>query len=122
MTRAPSYSSAGTRGIMRAAGDVAGYFAYRRAKTKGVTRMQCSDLREIADSCLSDDLMIKNDNEALEHLELCDDCLREVVDRRNLRAMLRTAVMREPASQMSDEFAARLRARLRIVPSLWSPI
>lgn len=75
--------------------------------------MQCSDLREIADSWLSDDSMVTSNHEALEHLELCDDCLREIVDRRNLRAMLRTAIMEAPASQMNDEFASRLRARLR---------
>lgn len=79
--------------------------------------MQCRDLREIADSCLSDDSVMTSNNEALEHLELCDDCLREIADRWNLRSMLRTAVMQAPASQMSDEFAARLRARLRAVPS-----
>jgi len=83
--------------------------------------MECNDLREIADSCLSDDSLIKSTPEALEHLELCDDCLREITDRRNLRALLRTAVMQAPASQMSDEFAARLRARLRAGSSLRSP-
>ena len=83
--------------------------------------MECNDLREIADSCLSDDSLIKSTPEALEHLELCDDCLREITDRRNLRALLRTAVMQAPASQMSDEFAARLRARLRVGSSLQSP-
>lgn len=76
--------------------------------------MQCSDLREIADSCLSDDSMITNNQTALEHLEHCDDCLREIVDRRNLRATLRTAVMQAPSAQISEEFAARLRARLRL--------
>lgn len=79
--------------------------------------MQCSDLREIADSWLSDDSMVTSNHEALVHLELCDDCLREIVDRRNLRAMLRTAVMDAPASQINDEFASRLRARLRAVSS-----
>jgi hypothetical protein len=80
--------------------------------------MQCSDLREIADSYLIEDSLITSNNEALEHLELCDNCLREIADRENLRAILRTAVMQAPASQMSDEFAARMRARLRVVPSL----
>lgn len=79
--------------------------------------MQCSDLREIADLWLSDDSMVISNHEALEHLELCDDCLREIVDRRNLRAMLRTAIMDAPASQMNDEFASRLRARLRTASS-----
>jgi uncharacterized protein YPO0396 len=79
--------------------------------------MQCSDLREIADTWLSDDSLMTCKQEALEHLELCDDCLREIVDLRNLRAMLRTAVMEAPDSQMNEEFAARLRARLRAVSS-----
>ncbi len=81
--------------------------------------MQCSDLREFADSCLGDDSLTKSNHEALEHLELCGDCLREITDRRNMRAMLRTAVLQAPASHLSDEFAARLRARLRVVASLW---
>lgn len=79
--------------------------------------MRCSDLREIADSWLSDDSMVTSNHEALGHLELCDDCLREIVDRRNLRAMLRTAIIDAPASQMNEEFASRLRARLRTVSS-----
>ena len=76
--------------------------------------MRCSELRETADSYLSDGSMLTCNDEVLEHLELCDDCLRELTDRQNVRAMLRAAVMQVPASQMSDEFAARLRARLRI--------
>ena len=79
--------------------------------------MRCRDLREIADLWLSDDSLTTCNREALEHLELCDDCLREIVDRRNLRAMLRTVIMDAPASQMNDEFASRLRARLRTVSS-----
>lgn len=81
--------------------------------------MHCSELREIADSYLSDGSMPTCDDEVLAHLELCDDCLRELAERENLRAMLRTAVMQVPASQMSDEFAARLRARLRITSAFW---
>lgn len=61
--------------------------------------------------------MVTSNHQALEHLELCDDCLREIVDRRNLRAMLRAAIMDAPASQMNEEFASRLRARLRSVSS-----
>lgn len=80
--------------------------------------MQCSNLREIADSWLSDDSVMTTNHEALEHLEHCDDCLGEIVDRRNLRATLRTAVMQAPAAQMSEEFATRLRARLRLESSL----
>jgi hypothetical protein len=79
--------------------------------------MQCGDLREMADSWLSDDSLFTSNHVALEHLEICDACLREIVDRRNLRAMLRTAIMEAPASQMDDEFASRLRARLRAVTS-----
>jgi hypothetical protein len=79
--------------------------------------MRCSDLREIADSWISDDSLITSNHEALGHLECCDNCLREIVERRNLRIMLRTAIMEAPASQMDEEFASRLRARLRAVSS-----
>ena len=86
-----------------------------------VISMECSELRDIADSCLSDDSIMKRNNEALKHLELCDDCLREITDQWNLRVTLHTAVMQAPASQMSDEFAVRLRARLRLASSLRFP-
>jgi hypothetical protein len=79
--------------------------------------MRCSDLCDLADSWLSDDSSITSNREALEHLEHCDDCLRAIVDRRNLRAMLRTAIMDAPASQIDDDFASHLRARLRTVLS-----
>jgi hypothetical protein len=82
--------------------------------------MQCSDLRDFADSSLSDDSLFDSNHETLEHLELCDDCLREIADRENLRALLRTAVMQAPDARLNDEFAARLRARLRVAASLWS--
>ena len=82
-----------------------------------MTGMQCSDLHEMADLWLSDDSLMTCNQRALEHLELCDDCLREIVDRRNLRAMLRKVIIDAPASQMNDEFASRLRARLRTAAS-----
>lgn len=74
--------------------------------------MQCSDLRDLAGTCLSDDSMITSNHEALAHLERCDECLRELAARWNLRATLRTAALQAPALQLSDEVAARLRARV----------
>ena len=75
--------------------------------------MQCSDLREIADSCLSDDSMIANNQAALEHLEHCDDCLLKSLTAELARHAARGGHA-APSSQISEEFAARLRARLRL--------
>ena len=81
--------------------------------------MNCSELREIMDSYLGEDAVPTRNNEVLEHLKLCTDCSLEIADQRNLRAMLRTAVLKVPAWQMSDEFGARLRTSLRITMAFW---
>jgi len=75
--------------------------------------MQCRDLREIADSYLSDELMIETNHDVHKHLESCADCRREMAARRELRAKLRTAFAAASELQMSDEFAARLHTQLR---------
>jgi hypothetical protein len=75
--------------------------------------MQCRDLREIADSYLSDELMIETNHDILKHLETCADCRREMAARRDVRAKLRAAFAEAPDLQMSDEYAARLRTQLR---------
>ncbi|MFN2454481.1 MAG: anti-sigma factor [Pyrinomonadaceae bacterium] len=75
--------------------------------------MQCHDLREIADSYLSDELMVETNHDVLKHLESCADCRRELAARRAVRAKLREAFKQAPDLQMSEEFASRLRAQLR---------
>ncbi len=79
--------------------------------------MKCHDLREIADSYLSDELMIETNHDVLKHLETCADCRGELAAREQVRAKLRAAFQQAQDLQMSNEFAARLRAQLRAAAS-----
>ncbi len=75
--------------------------------------MNCKDFREIADSYLSNELLVETNHEVLRHLENCADCRRELAARRILREKLREAVKRAPQSQLNAAFAARLTNDLR---------
>ncbi len=75
--------------------------------------MNCKDFREIADSYLSNELLVETNHEVLRHLENCADCRRELASRRDLRMRLRDAVRRSAQSQMNANFAARLTNYLR---------
>jgi hypothetical protein len=75
--------------------------------------MNCKDFREIADSYLSDELLIETNHDVLRHLENCNDCRRELSFRRDLRERLRFAVKNAPQSQLNAAFATRLKADLR---------
>jgi anti-sigma factor RsiW len=75
--------------------------------------MQCRDFRELADSYLSDELLVETNHDVIRHLETCPDCRRELAARRELRSKLRTGFENAPDLQMSEEFAGRLTAQLR---------
>lgn len=75
--------------------------------------MNCKDFREIADSYLSNELLVETNHEVLRHLENCADCRGELTARRNLREKLREAVKRAPQSRLNANFAARLTGELR---------
>ncbi len=75
--------------------------------------MQCRDFREIADSCLSDELLIETNHEVIRHLVSCADCRRELAARRELRSKLRHGFQQAAELQMREEFADRLHTRLR---------
>jgi len=75
--------------------------------------MNCKDFREIADSYLSDELLVETNHEVLRHLENCADCRRELSARRNLREKLREAVRYAPQSRLNREFVSNLRNDLR---------
>lgn len=75
--------------------------------------MNCRDFREIADSYLSNELLIETNHEVLRHLENCAECRRELAARRNLRERLREAVKNAPQSQINMAFASRLTNDLR---------
>ncbi len=75
--------------------------------------MQCRDFRELADSYLSDELLIETNHDVLKHLETCAECRRELAARRELRNKLRDGFQHALDLQMSDEFANRLTDQLR---------
>lgn len=75
--------------------------------------MICKDFREIADSYLSDELLVETNHEVFRHLENCEDCRAELALRRDLRSKLRFAVINSPESEVNAVFAAQLRSGLR---------
>jgi len=74
--------------------------------------MQCRDCRELADSYLSDELLVETNHEVIAHLEGCAECRRELTAHRELRATLRAAFAKASELQIDDTFAASLRFEL----------
>jgi anti-sigma factor RsiW len=75
--------------------------------------MECRDVRELADSFLSEQLTVETNHELIRHLETCPVCRREMADRRALRDKLRSAFVHAEDLSPRPEFAAELRTRLR---------
>lgn len=75
--------------------------------------MNCKDFREIADSYLSNELLIETNHEVLQHLENCANCRRELGARRQLRDVLRVAVKNSLDSKINPIFASKLKNNLR---------
>ena len=75
--------------------------------------MQCRDVRELADSFLSEQLLVETNHELLRHLETCPDCRADIAGRRALRDGLRAAFARAEDLRPRPEFAAELLAKLR---------
>src|SRR5688572_16386699 len=74
--------------------------------------MQCREFREVADSYLSDELLVETNHDMITHLEACADCRRELGARRELRATLRTAFTKAEELRIDDRFSERLGRRL----------
>ena len=77
--------------------------------------MQCRDFREVADSYLSDELLVETNHDMIAHLEACADCRRELAARRELRTTLRAAFTTAEELQIEDQFAERFRRELRSI-------
>ena len=77
--------------------------------------MQCRDFREVADSYLSDELLVETNHDVIAHLETCADCRHELAARRELRTILRASFTKAEELQMPDEFASRLHSELHAV-------
>lgn len=75
--------------------------------------MRCDDFREIADSYLSDELLIETNHDVIRHLEACAGCRFELASRRQLRHSLRTQFNQASDLQMRDGFANNLRLHVR---------
>jgi Putative zinc-finger len=75
--------------------------------------MQCRDFREMADSYLSDELLVETNHDVIVHLETCADCRRELAARREVRTNLRASFAKAEELQMPDEFSSRLQNELR---------
>lgn len=103
-SRSPSASAAfdGTRPQIRD--------CRRRLRVK---IMRCQEFREILDSYLGDELLIKTNHNVLKHLEDCPACRQESAARRKLRTRLRLAAKNAPDVQLNPAFARRLKNNLR---------
>jgi hypothetical protein len=75
--------------------------------------MQCDDFREIADSYLSDELLIETNHDVIRHLDSCASCRFELASRRQLRHQLRIQFNEAGDLRPSSEFVSALKNRLR---------
>jgi putative zinc finger protein len=51
-----------------------------------INAMNCRDVRELADSFLSEELLTETNHDILRHVESCVSCRNEIATRRQLRA------------------------------------
>ena len=82
----------------RTAADRTGAARHRTGRHRSGKRdaliMQCRDVRELADSFLSEQLLVETNHELLRHLDTCPDCRADMAGRRALRDGLRAAFAR----------------------------
>jgi anti-sigma factor RsiW len=78
--------------------------------------MQCRDVRQLADSFLSEQLLVETNHELLRHLETCPDCRADLAGRRAMRDGLRAAFSRADDLRPRPEFATELLAKMRPSP------
>jgi hypothetical protein len=77
--------------------------------------MQCREVRELADSFLSEQLLVETNHEVLRHLEGCLGCRSEMASRRALRATIQRAFTNAESLRIRDEFRASTVSRLRAI-------
>src|SRR5690242_15810087 len=75
--------------------------------------MQCREVRDLADSFLSEQLLVETNHQVLRHLEGCPACRAELESRRELRTTIRRAFIHSEALHISDEFRSRVVSRLQ---------
>lgn len=77
--------------------------------------MDCKQVRSLADSYLSEQLLVETNHAIVAHLQRCPACRAEIGDLRRLRSATRSAVEGAPELRMRPEFGRQLRAELRSV-------
>ncbi len=77
--------------------------------------MTCRDARELADSFLSDQLLVETTHDIVRHLETCPACREEFEARRQLRSRLQVALDTSSRLRPRPDFVADLTARLQPV-------
>lgn len=75
--------------------------------------MNCRDFSEIADSYLSNELLVETNHDVIRHLESCADCRSLLAERRAFRARLKQAIAESRESHVDTAYAAKLRENLR---------
>jgi anti-sigma factor RsiW len=75
--------------------------------------MECRDVRELADSFLSEQLLVETTHDMLRHLSQCPSCRAELESRRRLRTALRGAFERSPELRATPEFLASVGRHVR---------
>src|SRR5438270_11420258 len=83
--------------------------------------MQCREVRDLADSFLSEQLLVETNHEVLRHLEGCPACRAELLSYRELRTAIRRAFIDNESLRISDEFRDRAFSRLRSATSGKTP-
>ena len=74
--------------------------------------MNCRDVRDIADSFLSEELLTETNHDILRHLDTCPSCRTELDARRRLRSALRSAFHQSADLAAPADFSQRLREQL----------
>ena len=74
--------------------------------------MECRDVRELADSFLSEQLLVETTHDILRHLAQCPSCREAIDSRRRLRTALRRAFERSPELRAAPEFLASIGQRV----------
>ena len=75
--------------------------------------MDCRTVRNIADSFLSEQLLVETNHEVLRHLETCAACRAELDARRAIRERLRGAFAQSSHLEMRPEFVAEITRSLK---------
>ena len=75
--------------------------------------MQCRDVRELAESFVTEQLLVETNHAIVAHLSRCAPCRAEVDGLRRLRSATRTALASSPALRPRPELLSELTSRLR---------